>query len=101
MGALRIVYDALDIVGQKAEENGLEVWKRALENVTPALEVRSRRVGGATFQIPTEVRPERKTSLAMKWMILYARKRAGKSMEEKLAAEILAASNNEGAAVKK
>ncbi|MCB0736328.1 MAG: 30S ribosomal protein S7 [Bacteroidetes bacterium] len=99
--ALKIVYDALDIVEKKSEENALEVWKRAIENVTPALEVRSRRVGGATFQIPTEVRAERKTSLAMKWMILYARKRAGKSMHEKLAAEILAASNNEGAAVKK
>lgn len=99
--ALKIVYGALDIVEKKAEEDGLEVWKRALENVTPALEVRSRRVGGATFQIPTEVRPARKTSLAMKWMILYARKRAGKSMEEKLAAEILAAANNEGAAIKK
>lgn len=99
--ALRVVYDALAIVEEKTGENGLEVWKRALDNVTPALEVRSRRVGGATFQIPTEIRPERKVSLAMKWMILYSRKRAGKSMQDKLAAEILAAANNEGAAVKK
>lgn len=99
--ALRIVYRALEIVEEKAEENGLEVWKRAIENVTPALEVRSRRVGGATFQIPTEIRASRKTSLGMKWLISFARKRAGKSMEEKLAAEILAAANNEGSAVKK
>ena len=99
--ALRVVYDALDIVEAKAEESGLDVWKRAVENVTPALEVRSRRVGGATFQIPTEIRAERKTSLAMKWLIHYTRKRAGKSMQDKLAAEILAAANNEGSAVKK
>ena len=79
----------------------LEIWKKALENVTPQVEVKSRRVGGANFQVPTEVRPERKISLSMKNMILYARKRSGHSMAEKLAAEILAAYNNEGAAFKR
>lgn len=99
--AFQVVYNALEIVEQKTSENGLEVWKRALANVTPAVEVKSRRVGGATFQIPTEILPSRKTSLGMKWLILYSRKRSGKSMHEKLAAEILAAANNEGAAYKK
>ena len=79
----------------------MEIWKKALENVTPQIEVKSRRVGGANFQVPTEVRPERKISLSMKNMILYARKRPGKSMAEKLAAEIMAAYNNEGGAFKR
>lgn len=96
-----IFYDALDIVEKRTKENGLEIWKKAIENVTPAVEVRSRRVGGATFQIPTPVRDSRKQSLAMKWLILYARKRNEKSMGEKLAGEIIAASKEEGAAFKK
>jgi small subunit ribosomal protein S7 len=100
--AFKIFYDALDIVDSKIEDQtGLEVWKKALENVTPSVEVRSRRVGGATFQIPTPVREERKQSLAMKWLIGYSRKRNEKSMAGKLAAEIIAASKEEGAAFKK
>lgn len=100
--AFKIFYDALAIVDTKVEETtGLEVWKKALENVTPSVEVRSRRVGGATFQIPTPVREDRKNSLAMKWLIGYARKRNEKSMAGKLASEIIAASKEEGAAYKK
>ena len=100
--AFRIFYDAIDIVNKKIEDQeGLEVWKKALENVTPSVEVRSRRVGGATFQIPTPVREERKSSLAMKWLIGYARKRNEKTMSQKLASEIIAASKEEGAAYKK
>ncbi|MCB0484004.1 MAG: 30S ribosomal protein S7 [Flavobacteriales bacterium] len=99
--AFGIFYDALERVAKKTSEDGLEVWKRALANVTPQVEVRSRRVGGATFQIPQEIRSKRKTSLAMKWMILYARKRNGRSMGEKLADEIVAAAKEEGAAFKK
>jgi small subunit ribosomal protein S7 len=100
--AFKIFYDAIELVDKKVEEtNGLEVWKKALENVTPSVEVRSRRVGGATFQIPTPVREERKSSLAMKWLIGYARKRNEKTMSQKLAAEIIAASKEEGAAFKK
>ena len=99
-----IFYDAIDMIGEKMKDSDkapLEIWKKALENVTPQVEVKSRRVGGANFQVPTEVRPERKISLSMKNMILYARKRSGRSMAEKLAAEILAAYNNEGAAFKR
>jgi small subunit ribosomal protein S7 len=100
--AFKIFYDALDIVDSKIEDQtGLEVWKKALENVTPSVEVRSRRVGGATFQIPTPVREERKASLAMKWLIGYARKRNEKTMSQRLASEIIAASKEEGAAFKK
>jgi len=100
--AFKIFYDALDIVNKKIEDQeGLEVWRKALENVTPSVEVRSRRVGGATFQIPTPVREERKSSLAMKWLIGYARKRNEKTMSQKLASEIIAASKEEGAAFKK
>lgn len=99
--AFHIVYGALGIVETKTGENGLEVWKKALTNVTPAVEVKSRRVGGATFQIPTEILPSRRTSLGMKWLISYSRKRSGRSMAEKLAAEVLAAANNEGSAYKK
>jgi len=100
--AFRLFYDAIEIVDKKIEETeGLDVWRKALENVTPAVEVRSRRVGGATFQIPTPVREERKASLAMKWLIGYARKRNEKTMSQRLASEIIAASKEEGAAFKK
>jgi small subunit ribosomal protein S7 len=101
--AFKVFYDAIELVDKKAAEGetGLDTWKKALENVTPAVEVRSRRVGGATFQIPTPVRDARKQSLAMKWLINYARGRNEKSMSAKLAAEILAASKGEGAAFKK
>lgn len=101
--AFRIFYDAMDIVKEKyeGEETEHEVWKKALKNVMPGVEVRSRRVGGSTFQIPTEIRPKRKTSIGMKWLINFARKRAGKGMPEKLANEILAASKGEGQAVKR
>jgi small subunit ribosomal protein S7 len=95
------LYGALEIVEKKTGENGLETFLNALNNVMPVVEVRSRRVGGATFQIPTEVRPERRQSLGMKWLIGFARKRGEKTMVERLAGEILAASRNEGAAVKK
>ncbi len=99
--SFRIFYDAMDIVRERAGGDELGVWKKALNNVMPQVEVRSRRVGGATFQIPTEIRPKRKVSIGMKWMIRFARQRNGKSMAEKLAAEILAASKGEGAAVKR
>ncbi|MDO4461280.1 MAG: 30S ribosomal protein S7 [Bacteroidia bacterium] len=102
--AFTILYDALDRIADKAEKESkpvLEYFKKALENITPAVEVKSRRVGGATFQVPTEIRPDRKASLAIKNMILYSRKRSGHSMAEKLAAEIVAAYNNEGAAYKR
>jgi small subunit ribosomal protein S7 len=100
--AFNIFYDAVEIVEKKTTENGIEIWKKALENVTPAVEVRSRRVGGATFQIPTPVRDARKQSLAIKWLITYAQdKRNEKSMAQKLAGEIVAASKEEGAAFKK
>ncbi|MDG1903655.1 MAG: 30S ribosomal protein S7 [Schleiferiaceae bacterium] len=99
--AFNIFYDAIDIVSEKTEGNGLETWKEALNNVMPHVEVRSRRVGGANFQIPMQVRPDRKVTLGMKWMILATRKRNERSMAKKLAAEILAASKEEGAAVKK
>ena len=99
--ASTIFYDAIEIVTKRTNEDGIEVWRKALANVTPQVEVRSRRVGGATFQIPSEVRPERKTALAVKWMITYARKRNEKSMAQKLAGEIMAAAKEEGAAFKK
>jgi small subunit ribosomal protein S7 len=102
--AFKVFYDALEIVETKkqdAEKSALETWKDALSNVMPHVEVRSRRVGGATFQIPMQIRPDRKVSMAMKWMILYARRRNEKSMAGKLASEILAAAKEEGAAVKK
>ncbi|MBP3357258.1 MAG: 30S ribosomal protein S7 [Rikenellaceae bacterium] len=102
--AYTIFYNALDIVGEKmkdADKAPLEIWKQALENITPQVEVKSRRIGGATFQVPTEVRPERKISLSMKNLVLYSRKRAGHSMAEKLSAEIIAAYNQEGAAFKR
>ncbi len=99
--AYGIFYNAVDIVEKKTNENGLETWKKALNNVMPAVEVKSRRVGGANFQVPTEVRPERKIALGMKWLISYARKRGEKTMMEKLAGEIMSAAKGEGAAVKK
>ena len=100
--AFKIFYEAIEMVDTKVEDQtGLEVWKKALENVTPSVEVRSRRVGGATFQIPTPVRDSRKSSLAMKWLIGYARKRNEKTMSQKLASEIIAAAKEEGAAYKK
>ena len=99
--AFAIFYDAMDKVETMTKEDGYETWKKALNNIMPAVEVKSRRIGGATFQIPTEIRPDRKISVTMKWMILFARKRSGKSMADKLAAEVVAASRNEGAAVKK
>jgi small subunit ribosomal protein S7 len=96
-----IFYDALDKVEAKTQERGLDVWKKALNNVMPSVEVKARRVGGATFQIPIEVPAERKVVVGMKWMISYSRRRSEKSMSDKLAAEIIAASKNEGASVKK
>lgn len=102
--AFKIFYDAIDIVEQKKtdeEKSGLEIWKEALSNIMPHVEVRSRRVGGATFQIPRQIRPDRKISTAMKWLISFSRKRNEKSMAAKLAGEILAAAKEEGAAVKK
>ena len=99
--AFKIFYDAMDKVTDKTGEEGLEVFKKGLQNVTPAVEVRSRRVGGATFQIPQEIRQSRKNSMAIKWLISYARKRNEKDMASKLAAEVIAASKEEGAAFKK
>jgi small subunit ribosomal protein S7 len=99
--AYSIFYNAVEIVEKKTNENGLETWKKALNNVMPAVEVKSRRVGGANFQVPTEVRPERKIALGMKWLISYSRRRGEKTMMEKLAGEIISAAKGEGAAVKK
>lgn len=102
--SFKIFYEAMDRLADKAEKEGksqLEFFKKALENITPSVEVKSRRVGGATFQVPTEIRPARKVSIGMKHMILFARKRSGKSMAEKLSAEIVAAYNLEGGAFKK
>ena len=99
--AINIFYDAVDRVSKNTGEDGYEIWKRALANVTPAVEVRSRRIGGATFQIPSEVRQDRKISLSMKWLIRYSRERNGRSMADKLANEIVAAAKGEGAAFKK
>ncbi len=102
--AFKIFYDALDMVKaktEKLEKEPLDIWKKALENVTPGVEVKSRRVGGATFQVPMEVRPERKTAISIRNLILFARRRSGRSMAEKLSAEIVAAYNGEGGAYKK
>jgi len=99
--AFNIFYESLAIVEKKTSERGIDVWKKALGNVMPSVEVKSRRVGGANFQIPIEVRPDRKIALGIKWMLGYARNRNEKSMAEKLANEILAASKGEGASVKK
>ena len=99
--ALTIFYDAIDKVAKITNEDGYEIWRKALQNVTPAVEVRSRRIGGATFQIPSEVRPDRKVSLSIKWMVRFSRERNGRSMADKLANEIIAASKGEGGAYKK
>ena len=102
--AYSVFYDAMDLIKRRMKESDktpLEVWKKALENITPMVEVKSRRVGGATFQVPIEVRPDRKISLCMKNLILYARKRSGKSMSDKLASEIISAFNEEGGAFKR
>ena len=99
--ARKIVYSALDQIAQKTEKNPLEVFKKAVDNASPLIEVRARRVGGATYQVPTEVRLERRTALAIRWLITYAQERSDKSMVQKLAAELLAASSGEGGAVKK
>lgn len=99
--AYKIFYDAVKIVAEKTKEDGLETWKQSLNNIGPSVEVKSRRVGGATFQVPIEVRPHRKVSLSMKWLVKYSRMRHEKTMTERLAGEIIAASKGEGAAVKK
>lgn len=99
--AYQVFYDAMDIVKERTGENELEVWKTALSNATPQVEVRSRRVGGSTFQIPTEIPGNRKTSIGMKWLIRFARERSGKGMADKLANEVMAAAKGEGAAVKR
>lgn len=99
--AFDIFYNAMDIIKEKTGEDPHAIWKKALENVMPSVEVRSRRIGGATFQIPTEIRAERRVSVGMKWLIRFSRERSGKGMAEKLAAELLAASRGEGAAVKR
>lgn len=102
--AYEVFYDALELVEKRAKDaevTTLEIWKKALENITPQVEVKSRRVGGATFQVPTEIRPDRKISISMKNLILYAKKRPGNSMSDKLASEILAAFKEEGGAFKK
>lgn len=99
--AYNIFYDAVEIVGNKTGEPGLEVWKKALSNVFPSVEVKRRRVGGATLQVPIEVRPDRRIALGIKWLLEQARLRGEKTMQEKLAYEILAASQGEGKAVKK
>ncbi len=99
--AERIFYGAMDVVEAKAQQPGVQVFKAALTNLKPVVEVKSRRVGGATYQVPVEVRPERRTALAMRWLISYSRDRNEKSMAEKLAAEVLAAAKGEGNAIKK
>ena len=99
--AERMLYGALDLVGERAKEDAAGVFKRALDNVKPVVEVRSRRVGGATYQVPVEVRPQRRISLAMRWLVQHARARPEKSMVERLAGELLDAANNRGGAIKK
>jgi small subunit ribosomal protein S7 len=99
--AERIFYQALDVLEEKSGQSGLNVFQQALNNAKPALEVKSRRVGGATYQVPVEVRPERRQALAIKWLISFARQRSEKTMADRLAAELLAASRNEGSTVKK
>ncbi len=96
-----VFYDALDLIKERTGENEHQLFKKALQNAMPQVEVRSRRIGGATFQIPTEIRPKRKISIGMKWLIRFARARSGKGIAEKLAAEFIAASKNEGAAIKR
>ena len=99
--AERILYDAFDIIGDRSDENPLDVFERAINNATPILEVKPRRVGGATYQVPVEVRSERRLSLAMRWLVQNARKRTGKSMADKLSAELMDAAQGQGATIKK
>jgi small subunit ribosomal protein S7 len=99
--AERIMYDAFDIMGERAKQDPVKLFKQAVDNVKPAVEVKSRRVGGSTYQVPVEVRPERRTSLSMRWIVGFARGRSEKTMQDRLAAELLDAANNRGAAVKK
>jgi small subunit ribosomal protein S7 len=99
--AFKVFYDAMDLIKERTEQDEHAVWKRALNNAMPQVEVRSRRIGGATFQIPTEIRAKRKLSIGMKWVIRFSRARSGKGMAEKLSAELIAASKGEGAAVKR
>jgi small subunit ribosomal protein S7 len=99
--ARRIVYGALEIAGNRTQQEPLELFRKALNNVSPAVEVRSRRVGGSTYQVPMEVRPDRRIALGIRWIIKYATDRREKSMQEKLASELIAASNGEGSSVKK
>jgi small subunit ribosomal protein S7 len=99
--ARKIIYDAFNLIEEKTKKPGLDVFQQAITNVQPLIEVRSRRVGGATYQVPTEVRPERRTALAMRWIKTFSRKRSERTMAQRLAQELIAASNNEGSAVKK
>jgi small subunit ribosomal protein S7 len=99
--AFAVFYEAMDLIASRGEENPHEVWRKALDNIMPGVEVRSRRIGGATFQIPTEIRADRKIAIGMKWLITFSRKRSGKGYASKLAAEIQAAAKGEGAAVKR
>jgi len=99
--AERILYDAIEIIEKRSGQDGLEVVKKAVNNVKPAVEVKSRRVGGATYQVPVEIRPERRLALSLRWLITYSKERSEKTMAERLGAEMMAASNNEGSAVKK
>src|SRR5579872_4106198 len=99
--AERIFYDALEIMEKKANQPGLEIFERAVRNVMPVIEVRPRRVGGSTYQVPVEVRPDRKMSLALRWIVTNSRKRSGRTMRERLASELLDAANNTGASIKK
>jgi small subunit ribosomal protein S7 len=99
--AEKIFYDAVDIIGERTASDGIKVFEKAIENIKPVLEVRSRRVGGATYQVPVEIRSERRQALAIRWLILYASERSEKTMSEKLASEVIAASKNEGSSIKK
>ena len=99
--AEHIIYGAFDVIGERFKEDPIEVFRKALDNVKPKLEVKSRRVGGATYQVPVEVRPERRVALAMRWLVLYSRERGEKTMRERLAAELVDAAQNRGNAVKK
>jgi small subunit ribosomal protein S7 len=99
--ARKVVYNAFDIIEKRTKKSGVEIFKQAITNTQPLIEVRSRRVGGATYQVPTEVRPERRSALAMRWIKIYSKQRSEKSTSQKIAMELIAASNNEGSAVKK
>lgn len=99
--AFSVFYDAMDIIEKRTGDSPHEIWKKAINNAMPQVEVRSRRIGGATFQIPTEIRPSRKIAISMKWIIMFSRKRSGKGMAQKLSAELMAAAKGEGASVKR